>query len=216
MLHISCVVICSVAYPGFLNGRGRDATEWWVWGGHMPLGPSPLREGSGEGTVSPHRKIFRIFVENTIFWRIYFLNHKPMGGVLTPRNPLLGTPLNMFLQDRTANVLASVLTKPGLFRSAWTAIYRHWTLFFCAKTDLRGELMQWPYDCVSDDDNGGGECISCFQTVRHLNLWTLEDRRNKQDLIEVFKMYKGFTRMDISELFSENSNVKVLGATHWT
>jgi len=30
--------------------------------------PSPLGEGSGEGAVSPHQKIFCIiFVENTIF-----------------------------------------------------------------------------------------------------------------------------------------------------
>jgi len=30
----------------------------------------------------------------------------------------------------------------------------------------------------------------------------------KQDLIEVFKKYKGFTEMDLSELFTKDSNVK--------
>ena len=32
-----------------------------------------------------------------------------------------------------------------------------------------------------------GERLKC------LNLWTLEERRNRQDMIEVFKMYMGFT-----------------------
>jgi len=31
---------------------------------------------------------------------------------------------------------------------------------------------------------------------------------NKHDLIEVFKMYKGLTKMDISELFTKDSNAK--------
>ena len=47
-----------------------------------------------------------------------------------------------------------------------------------------------------------------LERLRHLNLWTLEERRNKQDLIQVFKMYKGFTKMDISTLFTKDSNVK--------
>jgi len=46
------------------------------------------------------------------------------------------------------------------------------------------------------------------ERLRHLNLWTLEERRNRQDLIEVFKMYKGFTKLDISELFVRDLNVK--------
>ena len=32
--------------------------------------------------------------------------------------------------------------------------------------------------------------------------------RNREDLVEVFKMYKGFTKMDISELFTNDSNVQ--------
>ena len=46
------------------------------------------------------------------------------------------------------------------------------------------------------------------ERLRHLNLWTLEERRNIQDLIEDFKMYKGFTNLDISELFVRYLNVK--------
>ena len=36
----------------------------------------------------------------------------------------------------------------------------------------------------------------CYERLRHLNLWTSEARRNRQYLIEVYKMYKGFTKMD--------------------
>jgi len=32
-------------------------------------------------------------------------------------------------------------------------------------------------------------------------LWTLEKSRNRSDLIDVFKPYKGFTRMDTGKLF---------------
>jgi len=40
----------------------------------------------------------------------------------------------------------------------------------------------------------------------------LEERRNRPDLIEVSTMYKGFTKMNISELFTNDSNCsKVLG-----
>jgi len=35
-----------------------------------------------------------------------------------------------------------------------------------------------------------------------MDVGTLEERWNRQDLIEVFEMYKGFTKMDISELFT--------------
>ena len=34
-----------------------------------------------------------------------------------------------------------------------------------------------------------------------LGLWTLEERRNRQDLIEVFKMLKGFSSVSLHELF---------------
>jgi len=46
------------------------------------------------------------------------------------------------------------------------------------------------------------------ERLRSLNLWTLEERRNRQDLIEVFKMYKGFTRLSIDELFERDANIK--------
>ena len=38
------------------------------------------------------------------------------------------------------------------------------------------------------------------ERLKSLNLWTLEERRNRQDLIEVFKMYRGFMKLSIDEL----------------
>jgi len=49
------------------------------------------------------------------------------------------------------------------------------------------------------------------QTDRHTlqrDTHTLKERRNRQELIEVFKMYKGVTNMDKSELFTKDSKVK--------
>ena len=36
---------------------------------------------------------------------------------------------------------------------------------------------------------------------RDYNLWSLEERRNRQDLIEVFKICKGLSRIRSEELF---------------
>jgi len=46
------------------------------------------------------------------------------------------------------------------------------------------------------------------ERLKSLNLWTLEERQNRQDLIGVFKMYKGFTRLSIDELFERDVNIK--------
>jgi len=47
-----------------------------------------------------------------------------------------------------------------------------------------------------------GERLKC------LNLWTLEERRNRQHMVQIFKMYKGFTRLSIDELFERDANIK--------
>jgi len=46
------------------------------------------------------------------------------------------------------------------------------------------------------------------ERLKSLNLWTLEEKRNRQDLTEVLKMYKGFTRLSIDELFERDVNIK--------
>jgi len=39
------------------------------------------------------------------------------------------------------------------------------------------------------------------ERLQKLNFWSLEERRNRQDLIEVFKICKGFSRIRPEELF---------------
>jgi len=38
--------------------------------------------------------------------------------------------------------------------------------------------------------------------LKELNLWTLEERRNRADLIELLKIYKGFTTVHFESLFT--------------
>ena len=51
-----------------------------------------------------------------------------------------------------------------------------------------------------------GERLQCLQ------LWTLEERRNRQDLIEVFKMQNDLSRLKITELFTVDGNPLKLDA----
>jgi len=44
--------------------------------------------------------------------------------------------------------------------------------------------------------------------LKELNLWTLEKRRNRVDLVELFKMYKGFTTVHFESLFTLDCNNK--------
>jgi len=41
-----------------------------------------------------------------------------------------------------------------------------------------------------------------------LGLWTLEERKNRCDLIEVFKMFYGYTEIDKTVLFTLDGNDK--------
>jgi len=42
--------------------------------------------------------------------------------------------------------------------------------------------------------------------LKELNLWTLKERRNRADLIELFKIYKGFTTVPFQSLFTLDCN----------
>ena len=58
----------------------------------------------------------------------------------------------------------------------------------------------------------------CFQfssLLQCLNLWSLEERRNSQDLVEeLFKMSKGMTGIRFQELFTLEDNNKGTGWRH--
>ena len=48
------------------------------------------------------------------------------------------------------------------------------------------------------------------ERLLRLGLWTLEERINRSDLIEVFKMFYGYTEIDIIVLFTLDGNDKGL------
>ena len=52
------------------------------------------------------------------------------------------------------------------------------------------------------------EGLSYEDRLQGLKLRSLEERRNRQDLIEVFKMAKGMTRIRLQELFMLEENTK--------
>jgi len=52
------------------------------------------------------------------------------------------------------------------------------------------------------------EGLSYEKRLRCLKLWTLEERRNTQDLIEVFKISQGKSIIGLQDLFTLNKNNK--------
>jgi len=48
-----------------------------------------------------------------------------------------------------------------------------------------------------------------------LKLWTFEKRKNRQDLIEVFKICNGLSRIKLNELFTLDDNIKGTRGHSW-
>jgi len=47
--------------------------------------------------------------------------------------------------------------------------------------------------------------------LQQLGLWTLEERRNWADLIEVFKIAHGFSKISLSDIFRFDTSGKIRG-----
>ena len=56
----------------------------------------------------------------------------------------------------------------------------------------------------------GFSLVTYEERLWKLGLWTLEERRNRSDLIEVFKMFSGYTEIDIKVLVTLDDNDKGL------
>jgi len=52
------------------------------------------------------------------------------------------------------------------------------------------------------------------ERLKFLGLWTLEEHRNRQDIIKVFKMYRGYSSVAVNELFVIATNNKGTRG-HW-
>ena len=53
--------------------------------------------------------------------------------------------------------------------------------------------------------------LSYENRLEHLGLWTLEERRNRADLLEVFKMYKGLSTIPFERLFALSTATNTRG-----
>jgi len=51
------------------------------------------------------------------------------------------------------------------------------------------------------------------ESIWQLGLWTLEERRNGADLLQVFKMYKGLSSAKFSDFFALSTSVTTHGHT---
>ena len=55
--------------------------------------------------------------------------------------------------------------------------------------------------------------LSYAKRLEFLNLWSLEERRNRADLLEVFRMYKRWSTTSFSSMFTLSSNTVTRGHT---
>jgi len=53
------------------------------------------------------------------------------------------------------------------------------------------------------------------ERLQCLKLWILEERRNRQDLIKVFKMCNGLARLKLNELFTLDDNIRGIRGHSW-
>jgi len=51
------------------------------------------------------------------------------------------------------------------------------------------------------------------QRLEYLGLWTLEERRNRADLLEVLKMYKGLSATPFNDFFVLQPTTRTRGHT---
>jgi len=53
--------------------------------------------------------------------------------------------------------------------------------------------------------------LSYEQRLEYLGLWTLEERRNRADLLEVFKMFKGLSATPFTDFFVLQTTMRTRG-----
>ena len=59
----------------------------------------------------------------------------------------------------------------------------------------------------------GLKCLEYEDRLKVLGIWSLEERRNRADLLEVFKMKSGFSAVPFSTLFEIDSQQRTRGHT---
>ena len=57
----------------------------------------------------------------------------------------------------------------------------------------------------------GMKGLSYLERTKQLGLWTLEERRNRADILEVYKMARGLSRLQFSAFFDLDSSHRTRG-----
>ena len=57
----------------------------------------------------------------------------------------------------------------------------------------------------------GMECLEYRERLRRLGLWTLEERRNRGDLLEVYKISKGLSKVAMDDFFHVGTGQRTRG-----
>jgi len=60
----------------------------------------------------------------------------------------------------------------------------------------------------------GMKVLPYNELLRQLGLWTLEERRNRADLIEMFKMLRGKSCPNFDSMFERSRNLSIQGPGH--
>jgi len=107
-----------------------------------------------------------------------------------------------FRDTRVMLSLYKTLVRPQVI-SAWNPHYR--------KDKVLIEKVQRRFTKMINNMEGN----TYVERLQCLKLWTLEERRNKQDFIEVFKMCNGLLRLKPNELFTLDDNIRGTREHSW-
>ena len=132
------------------------------------------------------------------------------------------------MNDKRGNCVSK--ERPTAFRTYQTtsALFvsevTYWRLHFCALTNC---ISAWNPHYIKDKElfekvqrrftkminNIEGNTYE--ERLRCSKLWTLEERRNRQDFVEVLKMCNGLSRLKLNELFTLDDNIRGTRGHSW-
>ena len=108
------------------------------------------------------------------------------------------------IKSRSANILLNLyktLVRPHLeyALSAWSPYYK--------KDRELLERIQHRFSKMVE----GMVCLEYRERLRRLGLWTLEERRNRGDLLEVYKISKGLSKVAMDDFFHVGTGQRTRG-----
>ena len=74
-------------------------------------------------------------------------------------------------------------------------------------------MLRLPTSIKRYDDDDNLKNLEYSERLRKLNMWTLEERRNRADLIELFKMVRGISAVPLTSFFQLADGSRTRGHT---